>query len=76
MFQSNVNSNQLPAVVDVFQEAGKKVNTVLRQGFSPLQVSDMMSPIFWVIIVLMDYISRSDAKYVPDFKHNISLIYF
>ena len=46
MFQSNVNSNQLPAVVDVFQEPGKKVNTVLRQGFSPLQVSDMMSPIF------------------------------
>ena len=46
MFQRNVNSKQFPAVFNVSKEHGKKANDLLKQEFSQLQVSDMMSLIF------------------------------
>ena len=52
MFQRNVNSKQFPAVFNVSKEHGKKANDLLKQEFSQLQVSDMMSLIFCVIIVV------------------------
>lgn len=53
MLQSNVHSNQIPSIFVFFpQEPGKKMNTVLRQKFSQLQISDIM-PLTCFIIVLM-----------------------